>query len=51
MTVYLDDASDLPASIQNENIDPYMDSDRGRVKHFFGDIGRIVVQKEDASNQ
>ncbi len=46
VTVYLpgEIVSCLPAYINNADIDPYMDPDRGRVEHFFGQSGGIVVK-------
>jgi hypothetical protein len=37
-------AADLPASIVQSDIDPYMDSDRSRVEWHFGAAGAIIVK-------
>lgn len=43
VTVYLPTQAQLPIAVETASIDPYMDSDRGRVDFYFGDAGRIIV--------
>lgn len=47
VTVYLSKV-EMPVRIENENIDPFIDSDRGRVDHFFGEAGGIIVKASEA---
>lgn len=48
VTVYLPDTGLLPVRIDNEDIDPYMDLDRGRVAHFFGKAGGIIIKASES---
>lgn len=43
--VYLPTGStDLPVRIEQDDMDPYMDSDRKRLNFYFGAVGAIIVQ-------